>query len=216
MSDIEQKTDDWFALRCGKFTGTTFKNLLVENKKSKEYQNLIWSVATERIQGYQPQGVNSYSLRWGTENEPRARDAYQIRTGEFVDEVAFIQHPKYSFVGVSPDGLIDPNGGLEIKCPKSPEIHLQRFFDGVPDEYMPQIQGAMWVTGRAWWDFVSYDPDTAEHLKLLIIRVNRDESFIQRIEKEVFIAENKVRELVDKFKQENIKELLENLMKETS
>ncbi len=209
MSDIDQKSDEWFALRCGRFTGTLFQDVLVKDKQSKAYKNLIWSIATERIQGYQPQGVNSYSLRWGTENEPRAREAYQIRTGAFVEEIAFIPHPIFSFVGVSPDGLVDKNGGIEIKCPKSPEIHLQRFFDGVPSEYVPQIQGAMWVTGRAWWDFVSYDPDTAEHLKLLVIRVKRDEDFIKNLEKEVLIAESKVRELVDKFKPENVNKILE-------
>jgi hypothetical protein len=79
--------------------------------------------------------------------------------------------------------------GLEIKSPKSPEIHLQRWIDGVPEEYMPQIQGALWVTGRKWCDFVSFDPDTDERFRLLVIRVERDEEFIKHLAAEVQAAE---------------------------
>ena len=204
MSDIEQNSDEWFALRCGKFTGSRFADVLATSKKDgkplKARQDLIWTLAAERIQGYQPQGMTSYSLEWGKQNEDFARQAYELKTGEFVDQQAFIVHQKYDFVGVSPDGLIGDEGGTEIKCPKSPEIHLQRFINGVPDEYVPQIQGSMWVTGRKWWDFISYDPDTADEFKLLIIRVNRDEDFINKLEKEVLAAEVEVCNLVNELK----------------
>ncbi len=205
MAEIEQKSDEWFAARCGKFTGSRFDDVLAKSKPTKANpeprplkarQDLIWSIAAERIQGYQPQGANSYSLRWGTENEPLAREAYEIKTGEFVIEEGFILHPEYDFIGISPDGLINEDGGIEIKCPKSPEIHLQRFLKGVPEEYVAQIQGALWVTGRAWWDFVSYDPDTVDQFKLLIIRVERDEKFIKNLEAEIKQAEIEVQELV--------------------
>lgn len=196
-----QGSDEWRAKRCGRFTGTRFEPVLAVSKSSgkplKARADLIWSVATERIQGYQPEGMTSQATQWGKNNEPIAREAYELKTGEFVDEVDFIQHPIYDFIGISPDGLIGTDGGLEIKCPKSPEIHLQRFLLGVPDEYMPQIQGAMWVTGRTWWDFVSYDPDTADQFKLLIIRVNRDEAFIANLETEIKKSEIEVQELVN-------------------
>jgi putative phage-type endonuclease len=201
MAEIEQKSDEWFAVRCGKFTGSRFADVLAKSKKDskplKARQDLIWTIAAERIQGYQPKGASSYSMQWGVDNEPLAREAYEIKTGEFVTEEGFIQHPKYNFVGISPDGVINDDGLLEIKCPKSPEIHLQRFLNGVPDEYVPQIQGALWVTGRKWIDFVSYDPDTADSFKLLIIHVERDEKFISDLENEILLAELEVQELVN-------------------
>jgi putative phage-type endonuclease len=201
MSEIEQKSDEWFAARCGKFTGSRFADVLAKSKKDgkplKARQDLIWTLAAERIQGYQPKGASSYAMQWGVDNEPLAREAYEIKTGEFVTEAGFIVHHKFEFVGISPDGLINDDGGLEIKCPKSPEIHLQRFIHGVPEEYKPQIQGGLWVTGRKWWDFVSYDPDTAEDFKLLTIRVLRDEVAIKELEAEILQAETEVQDLVN-------------------
>lgn len=202
--DLQQKTDEWFAARCSKFTGSRFADLLSrkrDGKPTKAREDLIWTVATERIQGYQPQGPTSYSLQWGNDNEPLARDAYELHTGEFVTQHGFIQHPNFEFAGVSPDGLVGDEGMIEIKCPKSPEIHLQRFLYGVPDEYKPQIQGSLWVTGREWVDFVSFDPDTAQEFRLLIIRVERDEDFIANLEKEVIQAEHEVQALIEQLKQ---------------
>lgn len=200
MTDELQKTDEWHQKRCGRFTASRFADVLAKSKKDgkplKARQDLIWSIAAERIQGYQPKGASSYSLQWGVDNEPLARQAYEIKTGEFVDETDFIVHPEYDFVGISPDGLVNDDGGAEIKCPKSPEIHLQRFIDGVPDEYVPQIQGSLWVTGREWWDFISYDGDTDDRFKLLIIRVYRDEEYIKNLEAEILKAELEVQELV--------------------
>jgi putative phage-type endonuclease len=200
MSEIEQNSDEWHQLRCGKFTGSSFDDLLAVSKKDgkplKARNDLIWRVASERIQGYQPTGANSYSMQWGKNNEALAREAYELRTGEFVEAVPFIQHVRYDFVGVSPDGLVNTEGGIEIKCPKNPEIHLQRFIDGVPAEYVAQIQGALWVTGRKWWDFVSYDPDTDPKFQLLIIRVFPDKAFIKRLQDEAINANNEVEAII--------------------
>jgi putative phage-type endonuclease len=204
MDDIAQGTQEWHQERCGRFTGSRFADVLAKSKKDgkplKARQDLIWELAAERIQGYQAEGQSSYSMKWGTEAEPLAREAYEIKTGEFVAETGFIVHPKYGFAGSSPDGLVNDDGGIEIKSPKCPEIHLQRFINGVPDEYVPQIQGLMWVTGRKWVDFVSFDPDTQPEFRLLIIRVERDEQFIADLEKEILKAEQEVCELVDQLK----------------
>lgn len=193
MSEIEQGSEEWFQQRCGKFTGSRFVDALAKSKTNgkplKARQDLIWTVVAERIQGYQESGLSSYSLRWGQDVEPLARTAYELQTGYFVEQKGFIVHPKYDFVGISPDGLVDDDGLIEIKSPKSPEIHLQRWIDGVPTEYLPQVQGAMWVTSRKWCDFISYDPDTDERFRLLIIRVARDDKYIAELEAEILAAE---------------------------
>lgn len=203
MSEIEQGTDEWHQERCGRFTGSRFADVVArkkDGKPTKAREDLIWELAAERIQGYQAEGPNSYSLRWGKEAEPLARQAYEIKTGEFVTEAGFIIHPQFTYVGCSPDGLVNEDGGIEIKSPKCPEIHLQRFLNGVPEEYVPQIQGLMWVTGRQWVDFVSYDPDTLPAFRLLIIRVARDDAFIQKLEAEIVQAESEVCELVNELR----------------
>lgn len=199
MSDDLQRTSEWHADRAGKWTGSKFVDVLARNKKTGEplkcYFDLIWQVVTERMTQQATEGPTGFALAWGTDVEPFAREAYELETGNMVTEAGFIQHPKFDFAGCSPDGLIGADGGLEMKCPKSSIIHLQRFDSGVPDEYVPQIQGCMWVTGRAWWDFVSYDPRQQERFRMLTIRVIRDESYIANLEKCVLEAESSAKEL---------------------
>jgi hypothetical protein len=74
----------------------------------------------------------------------------------------------------SPDGLVGEDGGLEIKCPLV-ATHIGYLLNGeLPSDYFQQVQGCLFVTGRKWWDFMSYSPG----LKPFIIRVKRDEGFI--------------------------------------
>ena len=200
---IEQGTPEWHAARAGKFTGSKFIDAIARNKKTgeklKSWDDLVWEVAVERLTGVQDEGFDSYATRWGTEVEPFAREAYELATGHFVEQVAFVDHPLHPFVGVSPDGLIGDDGGLEMKAPKNSQIHLQRFDTGMPDEFIPQVQGCMWVTGRKWWDFVSYDPRMPEKLRMLRLTIKRDDAYIARLEASVLEAEIAVAAIVEKF-----------------
>jgi hypothetical protein len=81
----------------------------------------------------------------------------------------------------SPDGLVDPDGGLEIKCPKASTM-VGYYRDGAcPSEYVAQVQGCLWITGRAWWDFFVYHPSMRPYL----IRVERDEPYIEKLSEAV-------------------------------
>lgn len=205
MSEELQRTEQWHAERAGKWTGSKFVDVLARNKKTGEplkcYYDLIWKVVTERMTGQATEGPSGYALAWGSDVEPFAREAYELETGNSVTETGFIVHPKYPFVGASPDGLVDEDGGIEMKCPKSSIVHLQRFDSGVPEEYVPQIQGCMWVTGRKWWEFVSYDPRQQERFRMLVIRVERDDAFIKNLEKCVLEAEAAAIELQQRIEQ---------------
>lgn len=196
---IEQRSAEWFAARAGKFTGSRFVDVLARSKKDgkplKAYDDLIWQLVVERMTGNPVDGAKGYALQWGTDVESFARDAYELETGNSVQETSFILHPKHAFVGCSPDGLIGDKKGLEIKCPASSAEHLERFFSGIPEQYIPQVQGCMWVTGRDEWDFVSFDPRVPESHQLLIIPVKRDEKFIADLEAKVLEAEAKVQVL---------------------
>lgn len=197
--EIEQGTNEWLKLRAGKFTGSKFADVLARNKRTgeplKAYHDLIWDIVVERMTGEPVEGPAGYALQWGSDVESFAREAYELETGNSVTESGFILHPYYDFVGCSPDGLIGDDKGLEMKCPRSSAVHLERFVSGVPEEYIPQIQGCMWVTGRTSWDFVSYDPRMPESHRILIINVPRDDDFIANLQNAVLEAEQKVVEL---------------------
>lgn len=202
MSDDLQRTDAWHADRCGKFTASRFVDVLARDKKTgkeklKAWHDCVWQVVTERLTGVQDEGVDSYSMRWGREVESFARSAYELETGLLVAESAFINHPALEFVGCSPDGLVGIDGGLEMKSPKDSKIHLDRFVNGMNEaEFMPQVQGCLWVTGRQWWDWVSYDPRMPEHLRLFKVRIERNDEYIKKLEEAVLEAETRVQEII--------------------
>ena len=93
--------------------------------------------------------------------------------------------------GASPDGLVDKDGQIEVKCPNS-ATHAKTLLAKKPDgKYITQMQWQMACTGRKWCDFVSFDPRFPEHLQLCVIRVERDDEMIASLEQEVtsFLAE---------------------------
>jgi hypothetical protein len=86
-------------------------------------------------------------------------------------------------------------GGLEIKCP-APATHVSYLRDGtLPSKYYQQVMGCLWITGREWWDFMSYHPS----MKPLIVRVERDEEYIKSLAKNVDKAVKLIEENVEKF-----------------
>ena len=194
---MEQRTDEWLKARCGLFTASRFADLLAKTKTgvSASRSNYIAQILCERLTGKVSESYMNQAMMIGTEREPLARALYEAHTGVLVDEVGFIKHLDLP-CGASPDGLIGNDGGIEIKCPQ-PAAHLEYLlYDEAPSKYMAQIQGCMWMSGRAWWDFVSFNPDFPDHLQLKIVRVKRDDAFIEKIEKEIINADAEVQEKI--------------------
>lgn len=197
---IEQRTAEWKQLRAGRFTGSRFVDVLARNKRTgeplKAYHDLLWEIAIERFTGHPVEGATGHALQWGSDVEPFGKEAYELETGFTLVDVPFVIHPKYDFVGVSPDSLIEPNRGMELKCPKSPIIHAQRFIDGMPDDFKPQVQGNLWCTGRDIWDFASYHPQFPVSHQLFIQTFERDEPFIKTLEDAILEANEKVKTIL--------------------
>jgi predicted phage-related endonuclease len=108
-----------------------------------------------------------------------------------VEEVGFVDHPRITNAGASPDGLVGDEGLVEVKAPAT-STHLDTLLDGeVPTKHLAQMQWQMACTGRKWCDFVSYDPRLPEHLRMFVKRVERDDKHITTLEGEVktFLAE---------------------------
>jgi hypothetical protein len=134
----------------------------------------------------------------GITTEPEARDAYAFITCNNVQVVGIVKHPSIHRSHSSPDGLIDNDGLLEIKCPQSP-AHIDYLLSGkVPDKYIVQMLWQMACTGRKWCDFASYDPRMPPELQLFIKRVVRDDKRIAELEGEVVKFLEEVDETVKK------------------
>jgi len=173
-----QRSPEWFAARGGKVTGSCVADVLSKGKVGEAVGRVNYraQIVVERITGAPAGGdYTNAAMQRGTDLEPVARAAYEVATGALVIESGFWHN---EHMGASPDGLIDDDGLLEIKCP-SLATHFGYLKAGtVPSKYVPQIQMQMYVTGRAWCDFVSFCPEYPEHLRLLVVRCKRDEEYI--------------------------------------
>lgn len=194
----QQGSIDWLYERVGLCTASRFKDAidtLKIGKSSAKRDAYKWELVIERITGQPVQHYESTAMQHGTEHEPLARMAYCGKTSAFVDEVGFHRHPEL-MVGGSPDGLVDDDGGIEIKCPFNSANHLTCWLTGMPDEHIPQVQGLMWLLDRQWWDFVSYDPRLPAPLDLYVQRIPRDDKYIsETLEHGIVAFLNEVRAL---------------------
>lgn len=210
---IEQRSEGWFAERAGRITASRMHDVMVEREVGEfksgsrkgqpkpqplALSNYAHQLAAERLTQKPRKQVKAKALEYGKEMEPAAVAAYESLIGDFVEQCGFIRHPQYDFIGASPDFLVGPDGGGEIKCPESSEVHLETLLNGLPAEHIAQIQGGLWVTGCKWWDFVSYHPDFPEHLRTYIQRIPRDDAYITKLESACLLMEADVQAILGK------------------
>ena len=192
IDNSEQGSDAWHVARLGMATASRFTDVLAKTRSgySTSRKNYAVELALEQITGNRQEFFKTTAVLWGTETEPVARLEYELITGNEVEETGFWKHDLLP-IGASPDGLVNKDGLLEIKCPNS-ATHLETLISGkVPRQYIAQVQGQLLITERNWADFVSYDPRMPENAKIKIIHVERDEEFIKELihELEEFVKE---------------------------
>ena len=184
---IVQGSPEWFAMRCGRVTASRVADVIAKTKTGwgASRTNYAAELIAERLTGCTAPGFTNAAMQWGTETEPLARMAYETRVGVTVEEIGFVDHPEIANSGASPDGLIGDDGMLEIKCPNT-ATHLDTLLsETVPAKYVTQMMWQMACTGRAWCDFVSFDPRLPAEMSLFIRRVPRDVSMILDLEGDV-------------------------------
>ena len=190
--DLIQRSDEWLEARAGSLGASKVRDAfsrLKKGERAKVAEDLMYEIAAERLTHVPAKRVNA--LHWGAEHEAEARAAYAFLTNLPVVEVGLIPHPTISNAHASCDALVGNDGGLEIKAPTS-ATHLKTLLaDEIPEEHLPQIHWCLACSGRAWWDFCSFDPRFPEGLQFFIRRVERDEAVIASMEAEAiaFLAE---------------------------
>lgn len=181
VSNFEQGSNEWLQSRLGKPTASNFGKLITPTgKPSTSAEGYINELIAQRITGELPEFYTNAAMERGNELEPAAKALYEFINDVEVAEVGLCLHDTLD-CGASPDGLIGVDGGIEIKCPL-PHTHIAYLREGVvPGKYIPQIQGCLWITGREWWDFMSYHPAMED----LIVRVERDNEYIKKLADQV-------------------------------
>lgn len=184
--DVEQRSQLWFAARAGRLTGSRAKDVLatIKTGEAAARRDYRMELVCERLTGtVQEDGFVSPAMQRGVECEPLAFAAYEALTGQMAERSGFLAHDTH-LVGVSLDGHIgDFTGLLEVKCPKS-ATHLRYLRDGgIPSEHKAQLTHALWVTGAAWLDFLSFDNRLPEGLQTFLVRVTPKDVDIPEYEK---------------------------------
>jgi len=184
--DCSQGLPEWFEAKLGVVSASRFKDVMtqpraIKDKKSGKLsataQSYMYELIAEKMLDNHRE-IHAKALDWGNRNEPKARANYCFDCAEDVTEVGFILHDSRQ-IGASPDSLVGDKGGLEIKSPENPAIHLKTILRGeIPAEHIPQVQGNMWIAEREWWDFVSFRNDMPPHLRQFCVRVFRDDEYI--------------------------------------
>lgn len=214
-----QCTPEWYSARLFHFTSSELYKLLTEPKSKADKEGGALSQTAEayvrdKIAEYITNGscldyrdINSIEVKWGKEHESDARHAYEIYTGyEVVDSPFLVWSEDF---GGSPDGLVDEDGIIEIKCPYNTSVHVsylllqsQEDLKKMKMEYYAQIQGNLIVTGRKWCDFISYDPRCVNpSMALKILRIMPDYPFMEKckkaIERAVTFKKQLIKQLAD-------------------
>lgn len=194
IHEMEQRSEEWYAIRKGKMTASEATTIAANGKGLETY---VHKIVVSKITGKEQSTFkgNSHTER-GNELEPEARIAYEIARDVTVKQVGFIEMDEY--VGCSPDGLVDEDGGFEAKCPD--DIKYFKLLIGeekIDEEYVWQCHMSLLITGRKWWDLVYYNPNFEK--QMLVYRIEPD---LMRREKLILgIAKGKtlINELTQKY-----------------
>jgi putative phage-type endonuclease len=192
--DMPQGEEAWFAIKLGKVSASVFSNAIAGGA-GKTRTTLMRKLIAERMTNEPQESFSNSSMDRGIEVEPEARKYYEMVNDCIVKEVGFVELNED--IGVSPDGLVGEDGLLEIKCPNSAN-HIGYILDNkLPSTYKAQVQGQLWVTGRKWCDFVSYDPRVSKR-PYWAIRVNRDEKYIAELDVKINIFITDLKTVMEK------------------
>lgn len=183
-NEIEQRSDAWFVKRLGFLGCSRLGDVLAEGKggqPSSVRRNYMAELACERLTGVHAEHFTTPEMRWGTENEPRARSEYEMRNNVMLDVPAGKEHDTIKWWWGSPDGIEGDDGGIEIKCLLTAN-HLDVLFSKkIETKYLYQITGYVIIFKRAWYKYVGFDPRLPPNVRYYEIIFRREELPIQKV-----------------------------------
>lgn len=202
---VEQRSQEWFDMRKGKITSSEIhkimggKTIFDLTDTAKTY---LLEKVSESLGGFAQSAIGA-ALDWGTDLEPLAIDTYSRIKGYPVDKASFI--PVGDYYGGSPDGLVQPDGIIEVKCPYNSANHFKHGliktaedFKRIASNYYYQCISNMICAEARWCDFISFDPRVAEEYQLFVFRLELDQSEADYMVKKIETAAKYIKELKEK------------------
>ena len=194
--NIEQRSDEWLQLKAGKMSGSRVGKIITKSGKPTDaFRSMVMELAAERLTGRMVETPISYAMQQGIDLEP---DAIEIYANHAKADVKFVGGFEFDNMWYSPDGVIGEKGLLEVKCPL-PKQHLSNLLQNkgeVDSKYMAQLQFGLWITGREWIDFVSFNPDFPDHFAIKITTVTVDKAYREKMVKMLGMFEGMVGNMI--------------------
>jgi len=155
-----QRTDEWHNYRNNRLTASSMWKIF---NTEAQLNSLIY----EKCKGHDRRQLFG-SVQWGNVFEPLSIKIYELKYNTTIEDFGCIQHPKYKYIGASPDGInVEPNNEkfgrmLEVKNVYNREIK------GIPkEEYWIQMQIQM----------ETCDLDVCDFLETRFVEYSEDEYY---------------------------------------
>lgn len=198
IHNFEQHSDDWYAIRCGRFTASKADTIAVAGAG---LETLCFSVVAEKLTGKKEETFKSAAMEQGNLLEDTARTLFEFRTGFRVTEVGFVEVDELE--GSSPDGLIyldDEITGVEFKCPQDNTYAKLLFDRKIKPEYYAQMQMQMLHVGAKRWFYAVYNQNFEE--EMVIIEVPADPEFQEKLLQGLAKGKARVVEILEQINKE--------------
>jgi putative phage-type endonuclease len=199
LHDVDQRSDEWFALRMGKITGSKYPMVMsgmgAGKTISPTLKKYLLEKACELLTNERLESYSNAAMQWGTDHEEEAIEYYELETLRVVQEVGFYEIGEH--IGDSPDGVTEGRA-IEIKCPNS-TTHLTYMLDNkkLLSAYKWQCYAHMWATGLNKCDLVSYDPRFPEGKKMVIVEIEKDQVEMDLLQTRVYFLVEKIKEFLN-------------------
>jgi putative phage-type endonuclease len=156
---MEQRSQEWFAARKGRITGSMVGAALGLDPNTTREETMRRMVRA--YQGLPSEFEGNIATTWGTNHEDEAREAFEYDQNCVVAPAAFVMHPTLDWLGASPDGYVADYALLEIKCPfglrdKPKPVEFKRI--NIQPHYYAQMQVQMYCTDRVCCYFWQWTP----------------------------------------------------------
>ena len=192
-NDIEQGTPEWFDIRKGKVTASHAQAI---GSNGKGLETYIREVVSEYFSSGEKEHYSNIHTERGNELEPVARSMYELEKGVEVDQIGFCQ--LNDFVGCSPDGIIDTDGMIEIKCPDDKTYFNILIDEKIDSGYIWQCNMNMLILERKWCDLIFYNPNFEKSMK--IFRLEPNEIMFEQLKVGFAKAESEITRLINEYK----------------
>lgn len=180
----QSSSNEWLEIRQNMLTSSLFGKIC---KRKSKFGTLVKQIFKSKNMS------PTVAMKHGMHYEKVAREKLEKQLNIKVKESGILIDQFHYFLGSSPDGLIDEDGLVEIKCPfssfgmkiddqilarkitcysvdkKTKEISVNR-----NHEYFYQIQGQLNIFNRKYCLFVHYSGDKQD---LKITKIERDQVF---------------------------------------